>query len=307
MVRRKKPSPPRSKAPQSASSGLPPLGVLEEFSQASLSQWRAAGRNLERFGQAMFFDLERHRAEHSDELLEAIRSSTKGPMEFTSWARLVDYQYSNQPLSTEGSIKGDGGRFNIGRGLNPATYTPFPALYVAEDFPTAYRERFGIDREGSDRGLSASELTLRRDDSFSKVAMNIRVETVLDVGDLGALLLTANVLRRFRMPKSVGVLARALRMKLPGLVRSPAGLQKQLLNPHWRVEPVQYSLPSNSQIFGRLCAGAGVHAILYPSVRDGDKRCLALFPQNWARSSSFVELVGPVPTEVAAARLDGRN
>jgi RES domain len=281
--------------------------VLEEFSQASLAQWRAAGKNLERFGQAMFFDLERHRAEHSDELMEAIRSSTKGPMEFTSWARLVDYQYTNQPLSTEGSIKGDGGRFNIGRTLNPATYTPFPALYVAEDLPTAFRERFGIDREGSDRGLSATELTLRKEHSFSYVALNVRVETVLDVGDLDALLATVNVLRRFKMPKSVGVLARALRMRLPGLVRSPAGLQKQLLNPHWRVEPVQYSLPSNSQIFGRLCAAAGVHAILYPSVRDGDKHCLALFPQNWAKSSSFVELAGPVPCEVAVKRVDGRS
>jgi hypothetical protein len=279
--------------------------VLEEFSQASLSQWRAAGKNLERFGQAMFFDLERHRAEHSDELMEAIRSSTKGPLEFTSWARLVDYQYSNRPLSTEGSIKGDGGRFNIGRTLNPATYTPFPALYVAEDFPTAYRERFGIDREGSERGLSASELTLRKDHSFSYVALNVRVETVLDVGDLDALQTTVDVLRRFKMPKTVGALARALRIRLPGLVRSPAGLQKQLLNPHWRVEPVQYSLPSNSQIFGRLCAAAGVHAISYPSVRDGDTRCLALFPQNWAKSSSFVELPGPVPREVSVTRIDG--
>ena len=78
----------------------------------------------------------------------------KGPVEFQRWSRLLDYQFSNQPLSREGSVKGDGGRFNIGRTLNPASYTPFPALYVAEDFQTAFRERFGIDRHGGAGGLS---------------------------------------------------------------------------------------------------------------------------------------------------------
>jgi hypothetical protein len=305
LIRRKKPAPPKRAAPQASDLGLPTLGVLEEFTRASLAQWRAAGKNLERFSQTLFFDLERHRAQHSAELVEAIRSSSKGPLEFQGWSRLVDYRFSNEPLSMEGSIKADGGRFNIGRLLNPAAYTPFPALYVAEDFAAAFRERFGIDKKGSFGGLAASDLVLRREASFSSVALNLRLENLIDIGDVDSLKATSEILRRFQMPKSISVQGRRLRLKVPGLVRTPTGLQRQLLSPNWRVEPTQYDLPSNSQIFGRLCAAAGAHAILYPSVRDSSKRCLALFPQNWKGSSSFVELVGAIPSEVLVRRVDG--
>jgi hypothetical protein len=131
------------------------------------------------------------------------------------------------------------------------------------------------------------------------------LETLIDIGELEALKATTDILRRFQMPKSISVHARRLRMKVPGLIRTPTGLQRQLLSPNWRVEPTQYDLPSNSQIFGRLCAAAGVHAILYPSVRDSSRRCLALFPQNWKGTSSFIELAGAVPPEVLVRRLDG--
>jgi hypothetical protein len=284
---------------------LPPLGVLEEFTQASLAAWRKAGKNLEKFSQQLFFGLEAHRAMHSRELIDAIRASTKGPLGFKGWSRLVDYQYANQPLSMVGSTNGDGGRFNIGAALNPATHTPFPALYVAEDFPTAFRERFGIDQRGAAGALTAQDLVLRRSSSFAQIALNARVESVLDVGDLESLRPVAEILRRMQMPSGVSSLARGLGLRTPGLVRTAAGLQRQLLSPDWRIEPVQYDLPSNSQIFGRLCHAAGVHAIRYPSTRSSQRYCLALFPQNWRGSTSYVEVDGPCPAEVKVIRLDG--
>lgn len=277
--------------------------MLEEFSRASLAKWRAAGRDLRRFGQHLFFDLERHRAQHSVELVDAIRKAARGPFEFRQSARLVDYTFTNEPLSTAGSIKRDGGRFNIGSTLNPATYTPFPALYTAEDFETAYRERFGIERSARASGLTANELALRRANSFSNVVVSGRVETVIDIGALDSLQATAQILRRFQMPHSVAKLARGLRLRPPGLVRTASGLQRQLLNPNWRVAAAQYDLPSNSQIFGRLCLAAGVHAILYPSTKNNERRCLAMFPQNWQQSSSYVEVDGPHPPQTSPVRL----
>ncbi len=306
MVRRRKPAPPSRLPTQAIEPGLPSLGFLEEFTRGSLSQWRSAGKSLERFSKTLFFDLEKHRAQHSDELVDAIRSSTKGPFEFRGWARVVDYRYSTEPLSMEGSLKGDGGRFNIGRTLNPAAYTPFPALYLAEDFPTAYRERFGLDRAVITNGLTAGELVLRRETSFTSIAMEGRVDCYLDIGDVDSLKATADVLRRFQMPNTIPTQARQLRLKPPGLVRSAQGLQRQLLSRNWRLEPAQYDLPSNSQIFGRLCLAAGVHAILYPSTRDDSRQCLALIPQNWKESDSFVEIQGLVPESVRVRKLDGK-
>ena len=136
--------------------------------------------------------------------------------------------------------------------------------------------------------------------------MDVFLESYIDVGDLNALKSCAEVLRQFEMPKSAFSLARALRLKPASLVRSPAGLQRQLLNSDWRVAPVQYGLPSNPQIFGRLCEAAGVHGIIYPSVRDGTRQCLALFPQNWVDSASRVQLVGPVPPGVSESSLGGK-
>lgn len=104
--RHQKPEPPKRSAPRQGDQGLPPLGVLEEFTHASLSKWREAGRNLERLSQQLFFGLEAHRSQHSHELVDAIRASTKGPQQFNGWARLVGYQYTTQPLSMLGSTKG---------------------------------------------------------------------------------------------------------------------------------------------------------------------------------------------------------
>ena len=303
--RNRRAAPPRRSSPLPPEHGLPGLEILEEISAHSLAKWRQAGRNLEQFSETLFFGLEARRSRHSTELLDALRTSAQGPRIFDGWARLVDYQYANQPLSMEGSLKGDGGRFNVGRGLDPATHTAFPALYVAEDFATAFRERFGTDQTSNTGGLSAEELVLRRTMSFAQVALNVHAETVMDVGDLQGLKPIAEILSRIQMPPGVGVLSRKLRLRPPGLVRTAAGLQRMLLHPNWRVDPVQYGLPSSPQVFGRLCAAAGIHGILYPSARNNGRQCLALFPQNWRGSGSFVELVGPCPAGTAKRRLDG--
>jgi hypothetical protein len=71
--------------------------------------------------------------------------------------------------------------------------------------------------------------------------------------------------------------------------------------------PMQFDLPSNSQIFGRLVSGAGIHAILYPSTRASEHRCLALFPQNWSGSTSFVEGIDAMPKEALVTRIDGSS
>jgi RES domain-containing protein len=303
--RQRKPAPPRRNAPRRFEYGPPPLGALEEFTQGSLAKWREAGRNLDQLSAELFFSLERHRNRYSGELIDAVRAAASGPRSFSDWSRLVDYQYTNQPLSMAGSLKGDGGRFNIGAALNPATYTPFPALYAAEDFATAFRERFAIEQQQSSGGLTAGELALRRESSFSQVALNINVEAVLDVGDLASLKAVAGILGRIQMPASVGKLARRLGLKAPWLVRSATGLQQQLLHSNWRANPVQYGLPANPQIFGRLCVAAGVQGILYPSTRHAGRQCIALYPQNWNETSCCIELVGPCPPEVAVRRVDG--
>lgn len=192
----------------------------------------------------------------------------------------------------------------MGAELSPGTFTPFPALYVAEDYDTAFRERFGGVHKG--QGLTASERALRSPASFSQVCLHGSVEQVIDIGDLESLRLFADVLKDFPAPKSVLQTARRLGLRqTPWLIRSPITLQRQLLHPNWRMLPVQFDLPSNSQIFGRLAFAAGLHGILYPSTRLRGKRCLALFTQSWVDSGSNIQVSDGAPEEARLTRVDG--
>src|SRR5207253_1985063 len=82
---------------------------------------------------------------------------------------------------------------------------------------------------------------------------------------------------------------------------------ESLLNPNWRNVPTLCDIPANSQIFGQLVLNAGIEGILYPSKLTGD-HCLAIFPVNFAGSSSYVELGADAPTKLLGPRrIDAGN
>ncbi len=296
---------PDSQPPRRGEPDLPALTELERFTEASLHQWLAAKANLDALQRALYFQLEPLRQRNVGRLLDALLSQTHPSLSFDGWSRIVDYRYGLEPLSGAGSLKGVGGRFNIGSELSPGTFTAFPALYIAEDYEAAFRERFAGPTGEADK-LSAQELALRSPGSFTQVRLRGRIENLIDVGSLDALKPFANVLREFPIPRDVRQFGRRLGLRpLPVLIRSPVTLQRQLLHPNWRMIPQQFDLPSNSQIFGRIAAAAGLHGILYPSARHAAKRCLALFPQNWTDSGSFVEVIDEAPEEARLTRIDG--
>jgi len=304
-MRRNRPRPPKSQ-PRRGDPEVPSLIELERFTQASLRQWLAAKANLDSLQRALYFRLEPLRQSNEAQLLEALRSQALASFRFDGWSRIVDYRYALEPLSIVGSLRGDGGRFNIGGELSPGAFTAFPALYIAEDYEAAFRERFGTLASPRPGALSAQELALRAPDSFTQVRLRGTVENVFDVGSLEALKPFVGILRKFPIPADVRQLGRRLGLRPPPwLIRSPLTLQRQLLHPNWRSLPLQFDLPANSQIFGRIAFAAGLHGILYPSARQSGKRCLALFPRNWADSSSVIEVCDEVPAEAKLTRIDG--
>ena len=67
-----------------------------------------------------------------------------------------------------------------------------------------------------------------------------------------------------------------------------------------------YDVPAGGQIFGGTAVDAGIEGILYESVLTG-KECLAVFPQNFLNSSSYVELDDPAPSDDVRTRIDSTN
>jgi hypothetical protein len=308
VVRRQRPRRNSIRNRPLAEGELPALTQLERFSELSVRQWRNSAKNLTDLQSALFFGLELERQRHSPALIDAIRTNLAPGRPFERWARIVDYRYAFAPLSVAGSVKSAGGRFNIGASLNPVTFPPFPALYVAENYSTAFMERFGFDPTANYSTLAPEEIALRSPGSFAHVSLRGQLELVLDIREIQSLQAMATVIRRFALPDRVRRLARKIGMRSPpSIVRSAAALQRQLMHRDWRTLPMQFDLPSNSQIFGRIAAAAGTHGILYSSVRQVGGACLALFTQNWCGSTSFVEVMDGTPSAARLTRVDGET
>lgn len=236
-------------------------------------------------------------------MLTALRGAAAPALTLDRWVRLIEYQYSLQPLSPVGSVMRDGGRFNIGREVGDGAFKSFPALYVASDLEVGLREYYQIDQAHRRTGLTREEFALRREGSFTTVEVRGRLDVVFDIGRADALKSFVDIVSRFKMPPRVVQLARTLKLPPPRLIRSPAELRRVLTTRNWRAWPVQFDLPATSQVFGALLHDAGFEAVLYPSAR-GDGRCVAVFPDNLRASQSFVEVMSPGPPGASFTRLD---
>jgi RES domain len=285
--------------------GTPSLIELERFSEQGLQQWRHGWSSYRDLYTELYFGFESQRAQHAHELTGALLANAGPAVTIEGWGRIVDYQYCLSPLSVTGSLSAEGGRFNIGKRLNVAVFSPFPALYVGDSLETAYAEKFSIRSDEARDGLTAGELVLRAPPSFTYVKLEGLVELCIDIGSVSALRDIASVMMKFRMPERALQLARSIHMVPPAMVRSATMLREQLLHPNWNTLPLHFDLPSNSQIFGRLAAAAGFHGIRYPSVRHPAGMCLALFPQNWKSSGSRVQITDKQPAGARLIAFDG--
>jgi hypothetical protein len=114
----------------------------------------------------------------------------------------------------------------------------------------------------------------------------------------------AKVLRKIKMPGRAKTLQK--RLKIPAkdlfMIKTSNQLHTAITKGNWRTLPIQFGLPSQSQIISELIAAAGYEAILYPS-RKSIGNCLAIFP-NLLADRSYVEIVGKMPDTVKHPRLD---
>ncbi len=189
-----------------------------------------------------------------------------------------------------GSLLNDpGGRFNIGD-INEIKFPKFPALYVAEDWATAYREKNQIDPdERQDGGLTSDELCMTNRSSTVDLLLAGDLE-IVDLTQDDVLFDFYQVIKDIKLPSSLAKEAQKLNIPVPYHVKSFDDLKKSILQCEWRTLPAQVDIPSNSQIFGQLVHASGVEGIVYPSKMSSVKKCLAIFPRNFCNSTSKVRV-----------------
>lgn len=257
--------------------------------------------DLVEFHWRYYFELAFQRNKIRDELNASLRDAA-APFEFSQWQRIVKYKYSLDPLSATGSLSDPGGRFNIGA-IDTTRYPMFPALYLAADKGTALAEVLG--REKDVGSLTPEELALTKPDSISAVSVSGKLDAVLDIRVSGNLSEFVNLIKTFRLSRPLIVEARRLRFPVQ-LIATVAELKRVLMLDNWRNWPMLYDVPAGGQIFGGIAVDAGIEGILYESVLTG-KKCLAVFPQNFQNSSSYVELDDPAPSDYVRTRMDSSN
>jgi len=282
--------------------------LLDTFTERDLERWSDRAEDAQVYSDRVYFDLERQRAKHHDELCDALRAASPTEVDVSNWARVTDYRWSLAPLSPAGSLKGIGGRFNIGEDLDRARNQEFPALYIAADVDTAYREFFGGPPETQKSGLQLQEFALRRKSSFATFTLSGRVENVFDLQDSKGLRDFVTVIKRFDLSREIWRFARGIGVRPRTLVRTTKELLLRALAApdKWRAEPQLFGIPAANQIFGRFVRDAGFDGILYPS-QQGGTRCLAVFPENINVSSSRIQVTGDAPSGASCLTMDKGN
>jgi hypothetical protein len=300
VPKKNKPPPPKTVTPQ------PPIGILEleRFNEASLTKWLDLSRDLDQLAGELFYSVRPEQNRLCDQITEALQSVQGKAITLDNWSRIVAYRYSVQPLACIGSMLAIGGRFNPGAELDADTITPFPALYLAEDYETAFREKFQIASDANVDGLTAKELALETGASHAMFQLRGSLHYVFDM-TVKNLEPVAAVLRKIKMPPRAVALKKKLRNREPRMVTSGPDLYRTALEFNWRQGPVQFGLPAQSQVLAEFIRAAGFEGIYYKSSK-GPRHCLAVFPDR-LQDGSYVELADAPPPEVKHKRLDAES
>ena len=278
------------------------LRELDRFSETSLERWNAVSRDLDELHDSLYFGLEPERRRYRPDLIAALNSVGSVDLCMEGWCRAVTYRYSLAPLSCAGSLQYIGGRFNAGTELDPQTLAAWPALYLAADFETAFREKFQLPSDSLLQGLTPADMALSEGASLAAVRVNGQLVRAFDMTHATSLNAVSRVFRRIAMPTRAAKLRKKLGISDAGMVRTAQHAYDAVLKHNWRIGPIQFGLPSPSQILAELIRAAGFEAILYQSTK-GPGRCVAVFPDR-LQDPSFVELADAAPPEVSHRRLD---
>jgi hypothetical protein len=277
---------------------------LESISYGLLLRNRKNAETAAKHHLRLYYELEVQRQENRQEILSALREYEGLDIDLTNWVRVVDYQYSMDPLSLVGSMKLNGGRFNIGEGVNP-NLASFSALYIGESEQTAFNERFPAAAEGVSVNLTQEELNLiTKNDSYSVVKLVGNISNIFDLNDPNSTKNLLKVISKFRVSQSTQALANKANINPWTVVKDHEHMMRMCLVHNWRAIPNLFDIPSTPQIFASLVRGSGFAGILYPSTKGKDQ-CLALFPENF-NDKSEVRIKNP-PRDLKLPSIDNRN
>ena len=154
----------------------------------------------------------------------------------------------------------------------------------------------------SDQETRAFDFALTNPTSVVSISLSGALDSIINLREPEKLQPFVDLIKDFSVPDYLKKSAKNIGEREPELIRTVSKLVDSLLDPNWRLWPMQFDVPVASQIFGQLVSEAGIEGILYPS-KFTDQDCLAIFPQNF-EEGSFVQMDDQAPPEIKICRLD---
>jgi len=274
--------------------------LLDNIQPRAIKSWIKLHDKIIDYTAEHFSYFAHKRSQCIEDLKQSLQENTSS-FDFSNWRRIVSHQFSNTPLSTLGSVKSfPGGRFNIGD-IDIERFPKFPALYLAEDTATAFAEVMGLKPDIITNGLTGQELAVAG--NFSHFVIQGKLTNILDLTNAESLQQFYAHLKNIELPIYYHRKAKQLKISPMRPVKSLEELRKTLFAEEWRLMPMQFDAPANSQILGQIAHSAGIEAILYPSSKTG-KKALAVYPENFINSDAFVEITGVVAETVTHTKIN---
>jgi hypothetical protein len=277
---------------------------LDSFSVRDIRLWAQKKDKFLKYHWDFYSNLAYQRSKIADDLKKAVLEAAEEKFPFEHWQRVIKYKYALRPLSGEGSLIDPGGRFNIGD-INPDQYPPFPALYIAEDKDTGLQEVLSqkINPKNEQKAL---DYALTNPASIASISLSGSLDRIINLTKPSRLEKFIRLIKDFTIPPHLLKAVKELKISRPELIRTMPKFLEAILNPDWRVSPMTVDVPAPSQIFGQLVFSSGIEGILYPS-KFNDKLCLAIFPQNFEGTDSYLQLDDGAPAELKIRKLDATN
>ncbi|WP_133129116.1 hypothetical protein [Legionella quinlivanii] len=159
----------------------------------------------------------------------------------------------------------------------------------------------GLEREEIQEGLTGSELSVAG--NFSHFNVRGELTNILDLTKEETLRPFFDLIKDIQLPIYYIKKAREIKSNVMPPVKNLQELLNTLFAANWRLMPMQFDVPANSQILGQIAQAAGLEGVLYHSTKT-KKPVLAVYPQNFNYSDSFIEIEGRVAKTVEHTRID---
>jgi len=234
--------------------------------------------------------LAREREKRADDIINALFAARSEDLELKSFSRIVGAKYGHDPLCTVGSVVvPPGGRFNIGQ--MSTTMTSFHALYLAEDYQTAFAEKYLYrqdERLPNSGEYNVTHLQFDEPESNVHCKVNIQLESYLDLRIEGTLQEFVEAISDIEPTQDLQARALKLRMGKLHTYKNEKALIKNIFEDNYKQWGIWIDQPSNSQWLAHYAKLAGIQGVLYPSCRNTTGFNIAAFIENFANSEANV-------------------